>query len=410
MKKRYEILTVLLGALTVVGLSVAGCGQEAAPVSTAPITIKVGLPTPLSDPDAPWGQSNVEPYQAWIELFNEDGFEVNGKTYNFELIMVDDHNSPEGGEAAARQLVYDEGCRFIAGHWSWSYDAVSAITNPGKVIFVTRTGGGINYDAETQPYNVFGSPSKEAWVADVLAAHEKFPGVKIGLLEPTSGLTSSDIAAINERSFDPAGMDYQWEAFPGGTTDFTPYITSFAEGGCGLVYSDMGFSDTVRFVTQRWQAGYHWPVGQAGGLADIDICIEACGYEAAQGLIGSYFGNWDFKETAVNPEYVAMCREVMEILSERHGQEYTYTDWIGWLPSHLLLLSQAMQQAGTVDDADAIMEVIRGGTFDTTAGTFKMSGEETYGSPVVFGCPCAICIIDGDQAVYFSEHPVTSVP
>ena len=100
----------------------------------------------------------------------------------------------------------------------------------------------------------------------------------------------------------------------------------------------------------------------------------------------------------------------MRTLSQKQGKTYTYNDWIGWLPSHLLIVAQAMQKAETVDDADAIMKAIRGGTFDTTAGTFTMSGEKTYGSPVVFGCPCAICIVQGDKAVYLSEHPVKSIP
>jgi ABC-type branched-subunit amino acid transport system substrate-binding protein len=247
-------------------------------------------------------------------------------------------------------------------------------------------------------------------VAQVLAAHEKYPGVKFGLLEPTSGLTPSEMEQINRQFFNAAGMSYQWEIFPVGTTDFTPYIARFADGGCGLVYTDTGIDSTVLFVKQRWDAGYKWPVAQAGGLAETSVYIDACGYDAVQGLIGGYFGIWDFKETRVNPKYVSMCQKVVQTLSDRQGRPYTYTDWIGWLPSHLLILAQAMQKAGTVEDTDAIMKVIRGGTFDTTAGKFKMSGGKTYGSPVVFGCPCAISIIQGDKAVYLSEHPVKSVP
>jgi ABC-type branched-subunit amino acid transport system substrate-binding protein len=411
MKKWHNVLAILIAAFIVSGMFAIACAPKPSlPLPTEPITIKVGLPTPLSDPAAPWGQANMEPYLAWIDLFNEKGFEVDGKTYNFKLFAVDDFDSPEGGAAAAKQLVYSEGCKFLAGHWSWSYAAISAITNPAKVIFVTRNGGGIVYDAETQPYNVFGTPSREAWVADILAAHQKFPDKKIGILEPTSGFTQSSIDEINRQFFNPAGMSYQWEIFPEGTTDFTPYITKFAEAGCNLVYTDTGINSTMLFVKQRWDAGYKWPVGQAGGLADASIYIDACGYDAAQGLIGSYFGIWDFKETTVNPDYISMCQEVMKTLSDKHGKPFTYTDWIGWLPSHLLILSQSMQKAGTVDDTDAIMRVIRGGTFDTTAGTYKMSGEKTYGSAIVFGCPCAICIIQGNQEVYLSEHPVKSIP
>jgi ABC-type branched-subunit amino acid transport system substrate-binding protein len=411
MKKGDAVLGILIAAVVMLGMFAVNCAPKPeATVPATPITIKVGLPTPLSNPAIPWGRANVEPYLTWVDLFNKDGFEVGGKAYNFELLMADDNDSPEGGTAAAEQLVYDEGCKFLAGHWSWSYDTISAVTNPAKVIFVTRTGGGIVYDPITQPYNVFGTPAKEEWVAQVLAAYEKFPGKKFGILEPSSGFTPFEIEQINRQFFDPADMSYQWEIFPVGTTDFTPYITSFAQGGCELIYMDTGIDSTLPFLKQRWDAGYKWPVGQAGGLAEINVYIDACGYDAVQGLIGGYFGIWDFKETDVNPEYVYMCREVMQTLSDKQGSPYTYTDWIGWLPSHLLILSQAMQKAGTVEDTDAIMEAIRGGTFDTTAGMFKMSGEETYGSPVVFGCPCAICIVDGDKAVYLSENPVKSIP
>jgi len=410
MKKRRRIPGILV-ATVVLGMFAMNCAQKPeTPVPPGPIIINVGLPTPLSNPGIPWGRANIEPYSTWLDLFNKEGFKVNGKTYNFKLFTADDRDSPEGGTAAAEQLVYAEGCKFLAGHWSWSYDTISAITNPAKVIFITRNGGGIVYDARIQPYNVFGTPAKEEWVAQVLAAHDKFPATKFGLLETTSGLTQFEIEQINRQSFAPAGLSYQWEIFPVGTTDFTPYIDKFVDGGCGLVYLDTGIDSTLLFLKQRYDAGYNWPVAQAGGLAETSVYVEACGYDAVQGLIGGYFGIWDFKETSVNPEYVSMCQEVMQTLSDRQGRPYMYTDWIGWLPSHLLILAQAMEKAGTVEDTDAIMEAIRGGTFDTTAGKFTMSGEMTYGSPVVFGCPCAISIVEGDKAVYLSEHPVKSIP
>jgi ABC-type branched-subunit amino acid transport system substrate-binding protein len=275
---------------------------------------------------------------------------------------------------------------------------------------VTRDGGGIEYNAATQPYNVFGTPAREEWVADVLAAHAKFPGSKIGFLEPATGLTKSEIDQTSRQVFDPAGIVYHWEIYPAGTTDFGPNIRGFAQAGCDLIYLDAGLDTTVLFLKQRWDSGYKWPVAQAGGLAELSNYTAVCGPDAVQGLIGGYFGIWDFKETKVDPKYVAMCQEVMRTLSEQQGKTYTYNDWIGWLPSHLLILAQAMQKAGSVDDPDAIMQAIRGGTFDTTAGTFTMSGGKTYGSPIVFGCPCAICIVQGDKAVYLSEHPLNSIP
>lgn len=402
---------ILVAIVIISGIFSMSCASNTSTsTSTKPIVINVGLPTPLNDPATPWAQANVAPYQTWIDLFNQQGFQVNGKTYNFNLITVDDKDSPDGGTAAAKQLVNQDGCKFLAGHWSFNYSAISAITNPAKVIFITRDGGGIVYDAKTQPYNVFGTPAKEEWVNDVLAVHKKFPSMKIGILEPDSGLTQSDITQINKQFFDPAGMSYYWQTFPSSTTDYTPEINTFAKQSCDLIYTDMEFGAFTQFVKQRWAAGYKWPVAQAGGLADPSLYISACGYDAAQGIIGGYFGIWDFKQTTVNPKYVAMCQQVMKTLSDKQGTPYTYTDWMGWLPSHLLILSQAMQQAGTVDDTDAIMKAIRGGTFDTTAGKFTMSGQNTYGSPIVFGCPCALCSIQGNGASYLTEYPLQTIP
>jgi len=411
MKKWHSILAILTASSIAMGIIAAGCeAKNQTSLPATPIIIKVGLPTPLNDPDNPWGKANMDPYLSWIDLFNREGFQVNNKTYNFQLIAADDRDSPEGGTAAAKQLIYGDGCKFLAGHWSWSYSAISDISNPARVIFVTRDGGGIEYNAATQPYNVFGTPAREEWVADVLAAHAKSPGSKIGFLEPTTGLTKSEIEQTSRQVFDPAGIVYHWEIYPAGTTDFGPNIRGFAQAGCDLIYLDAGLDTTVLFLKQRWDSGYKWPVAQAGGLAELSNYTAVCGSDAVQGLIGGYFGIWDFKETKVDPKYVAMCQEVMRTLSEQQGKTYTYNDWIGWLPSHLLILAQAMQKAGSVDDPDAIMQAIRGGTFDTTAGTFTMSGGKTYGSPIVFGCPCAICIVQGDKAVYLSEHPLNSIP
>jgi hypothetical protein len=100
----------------------------------------------------------------------------------------------------------------------------------------------------------------------------------------------------------------------------------------------------------------------------------------------------------------------MELVSKKQGKPYTYTGWIGWFPHHIEILVQAMQKAGTVDDPDAIMKAIRGGTFDTTIGKFTFSGAKTYGSPIVFGTPGCMSQIKGDKEVYLSEHPLTSLP
>jgi ABC-type branched-subunit amino acid transport system substrate-binding protein len=407
-----------MATVIMLGMFAMACAQKPAPPQPGgPITINVGLPTPLSGPAAPWGNIGMDPYLAFVELLNKEGFQVGGQTCNFKLIAVDDQNSPEGGAAAAKQLIFGDKCKFLAGHWSWNFPAISAVTNPAKVILVTRTGneavpsswGGL-YDPKTMPYVVFGNPSHSQFTSDCFAIVEAYPNYKkLGILDSVQGKGAGwdDV----DKSLDDGGIKYHHEWFPVGTTDFTPFITRFKEADCDIVYIAGWISETWFFAKQRWEMGYKdMKVGHSGPFVDINMYKAIVGADAAQGLIGQYWANWDLKKTKVNPKYIAMCQEAMSMVSEKQGKPFTYTGWIGWFPSHLLILSQAMQKAGTVNDADAIMKAIRGGTFDTTTGKWTMSGEKTYGSAIVFGTPSALCTIQGDKEVYLSEHPMKPLP
>ncbi len=404
-----KILVTMVLAITMLGISSVLQAEQ-----TKPIIIKVGLPTALSGPAAAWGQAGSEAYRTWIELFNKEGFKVAGKTYNFKLIELDDQNTPQGGAAAVKNLIYRDGCKFIAGHWTWNFPAIAAVTNPAKVILLTRSGNdalpGGAYNPKTMPYVVFANPSQEQFTSDVFALIKAFPKYKkIGLLDCTIGKGMG--WHMVAKALDKAGVRYHNEWFPFGTTNFAPYVTRFAEAGCDIVYVAGWVGEAMMFAKQRWEMGHReMRVGHAGPFVNLKMYDAVSGHDAAQGFIGQYWADWDLKETKVDPKYVAMCKEVMKILSEKHGKPFMYTGWIGWLPSHLLILSQAMQKAGTVDDTDAIMKAIRGGTFSTTTGTYTMSGAKTYGSPVVFGTPGALSEIKGDKEVYLSENTLKPLP
>jgi ABC-type branched-subunit amino acid transport system substrate-binding protein len=417
MKKWYNIVAILMTMVIIVGIIATGCAKTTPPQATGPTTINIGLPVALSGSAAPWGTVPTPYYETFIELFNNEGFQVGGKTYNFKLIQVDDQNTPEGGAAAAKQLIYTDGCKFFAGHWSWNFPAVSAVTNPAKVILITRTGneavpaswGGL-YDPKTMPYVVFGTPSHEEFTSDCLAIVEAYPNYqRLGIMDSTQGMGAGWDNV--DQTLDEAGVRYHHEWFPPGTTDFTPFITRYNEAGCDIVYVAGWVSETWFFAKQRWELSYKdMKVGCAGPFVDIGMYKSIVGADAAQGMIGQYWANWDFKKTEVDPKYIAMCQETMRMVAEKQGKPSTYTGWIGWVPAHLLILAQAMQKAGTVEDTDAIMEAIRGGTFDTTTGTWTMSGAKTFGSAVVFGCPSALSTIQGDKEEYLSEHPMEPIP
>ncbi|MBW1812941.1 MAG: ABC transporter substrate-binding protein [Deltaproteobacteria bacterium] len=414
MKKRNTI-TVILAILVVIFGTFGIVNAEEKAESTEPIIVKVGIPGALSGPAAPWGQIGIDAYYAFVELFNKQGgFKVNGKTHHFEILIIDDKNTPEGGAEAAKKLIYEDKVKFIAGHWSWNFPTVAKITNRAKVIFLTRTGneavpGGV-YNPKKMPYTVFACPSHEMFINDLFTLVKAFPNYKkIGIYDSIQGKGIGWDYVYEE--LDKAGIKYHMEWYPVGTVAFAPYITRFAEEGCDILYGAGDITAAMLIAGERWEMGYKkWKIGTAGTVLDPNTIIEVAGYEAAQGFIGQYFNVWDFKKNKVNPKYVKMCKDVMRMVSKKQGKPFTYTGWIGWGPNHLLILAQAIEKAGTIDDPDKIMEAIRGGTFDTTIGTFTMSGEKTYGSPVVFGSAGALSRIKGKKEVYFTEYPLKPLP
>ena len=419
MKKWYNVVAILMTAVILVGVFAMGCAKTAPPQPTGPIIINIGLPMPLSGSASPWGLIPTPFREAWVEVFNKEGFQVNGKTYNVKLIQVDDQNTAEGGAAAAKQLIFGDNCKFIAGHWGWNFSAIAAVTNPAKVIFVTRTGSPDAfpvswpgaYDPKTMPYVVFGTPSQDEFTFDCFALVDAFPNYKkLGLLDSTVGKGGGGWTKV-QNTLDQAGIRWQSEWFTPGTTDFAPIITRFDEGGCDIVFVAGWIGEYMAFLKQRWEMGHKdMKVACSGPFVSMAMYKAVVGADAFEGAIGAYYAPWELKKTKVDPKYIAQCQEALTIAAEKTGKPYEYTGEIAWLPSHILILTQAMQKAGTVDDPDAIMNAIRGGTFDTTVGKWTMSGTQTYGSPVVFGTAAPMCIIQGGKEVYLSEHPMEPLP
>jgi len=175
MKKLYSIATIL-------GITVMVLGMSGIAYAEKPIIIKVGHPSPLSGPVAPWGTLPIPAYEAFVELFNKEGFKVGGKTYNFKVVFVDDEVNPAIGAAMAKKLIYEDKVKAIVGHWSWTFPATAAVTNQAKVILLTRTGneavpGGL-YDPKKMPYVAFCTPSQEMFVSNTFAIIKAFPDYK----------------------------------------------------------------------------------------------------------------------------------------------------------------------------------------------------------------------------------------
>jgi ABC-type branched-subunit amino acid transport system substrate-binding protein len=398
--------------ITVIVFGMSGTAGAAAEEMTL---IPVAIISPLSGPAGPWGQTGMPIYAAFMPLFNKEGFRVNGKLYGFKHINYDSLNTPEGAAAATKRAIFEDHVKFIIGHWDATFTTTQAIAMPEKVIMFTRNGneavkGGGGYDPEKMPYVVFATPAQEMYINDVKAIVKAYPKYKkIGLGDSTLGKgigTEYVDAALAE-----VGIRMHREWWPEGTTDFSPYITRFKEAGCDIIMNAGGPMATMLLLKQRWAMGLkHIKIASTGGMLNPNMYYQVSGKDAAEGLITEDGDVTILKKTKINPKDVTLFKDTMALCSKNTGKTCTYTDWSAYGPTHLEILAQAMQKAGTVDDPDKIMKEIRGGTFDTMVGKYTMSGAKTYGSPIVFGNPGLMGQLKGGKSAYLGESSWTPVP
>lgn len=90
----------------------------AAPLSAQPVeTVKIGFASPLTGPQAHYGQDNLNGARMAIDDINAGSPRIDGRRVRFELLAEDDQADPRTGTIVAQRLV-DEGVRGVVGHFN----------------------------------------------------------------------------------------------------------------------------------------------------------------------------------------------------------------------------------------------------------------------------------------------------
>lgn len=100
-----------------------------APVAGAQVeTVRVGFASPLTGPQAHYGEDNLRGARMAMDELNARNPRLGGRPVKFELIAEDDQADPKTGTIVAQRLV-DAGIRGMAGHFN------SGVTIPASRIY-----------------------------------------------------------------------------------------------------------------------------------------------------------------------------------------------------------------------------------------------------------------------------------
>ncbi|MGH6631435.1 MAG: branched-chain amino acid ABC transporter substrate-binding protein, partial [Burkholderiales bacterium] len=110
-----------IAALWAIGLASLAHAQPAE-------TVRIGFASPLTGPQAHYGQDNLNGARMAVDELNAQKFRVRGRIVRFELVVEDDQADPRTGTIVAQRLV-DAGIHGMVGHFN------SGVSIPASKIY-----------------------------------------------------------------------------------------------------------------------------------------------------------------------------------------------------------------------------------------------------------------------------------
>lgn len=394
---------LFIGGFLVASL-VAACGGDTQEEPQAPEDaqpLKIGLLLDLSGACEGTG----EPTQVGAEMaqdhINAEGLEVGGERYNVELITKDTGSENTQAVRAANELIHDEGVKFLVG------PICSSPNLPGMAPVAAR--------GEAILYNYFPAPELEDPTAAgdavetdlplvfkaVPRADTAFQGHASGALEFFPDAQRIFIMLQNDSGGQFSGMMYQQyyeergvasEAayFDASTSDFTGLLTRAKDFNPDvLVYGYLEQPSTT-ILKQALQLDVAPAYYTTSGACCEDPLGRATGSVIDEPWAGLAFPIYPADPTSEAAEGLA------QELKERLGREFNPQDGFALgmydMVDHLV---NVIEEAGTVEDTQAVAETWESGTFQMLLSHGEeVTWDEGHSPSVSYTDACEV--VDGE--------------
>ena len=389
MKRWLSLLAIAVICLAlVVGVACGGGGEE----EEGGTEIKLGLGTPVTGlAGALVGIPSKQGFELTAERIGV--FDVGGKQYRWKIITEDTQgSSAAGGMAAATKFIFDYDVDLVISSGAAAMAAQTLCEESGVIIDMGTT----QFDAfgPDHPYTTQSGPCMAVAVAcfyDWLA--EEHPEVKHIVVatsdDPISGAYNEAFESNMHQYF---GFEREIVWWAVGTTEFYPVATTVMAEDPDLVIASPG----TQILDIMWDMGYDGLAAAFGPILDQSL-LEQAGWDDCKGMI-FFFPEW-YGAEEVWPEAVAHARAY----EARYGVEMGTVAFVASM--NLYSLTGALQQAGTVDDPEKIMEAIKSKAyFDSLVGPVYYGGEAFVGVNCLLMWPVAICEVVGEREYQLLDY------
>lgn len=355
--------------------------------------LPIALNVPTTGAGAPFG---LPAKCAWTVVADEHneagGLTVGDGTYNLKLIVDDNKWDPAVTRSAIEKEVSQDKVKIVKTIGDPGDPIIVPITEPAKVLLVDSTG---NKQFMEEPYNyVVGSwPSPNLMgTAFFEAVLENEPDIKSAYHVAFDLQFDRNNAKWAREAIEGLGIDWKGDVFyQAGTVDFSSTLAPAVRANPDLIVLGSVGADAPAIVRTLRQLGFEGVIASDAVSQSLEDVVKGAGEKAADGFYQAEVFTRPINQAVKDYEkqYRAAC----------NGDWDATQGILFWTEASFVM--QAIQNAGTTEDTDAILEAMLEteieSPFNEGNPRVVLGGESLYGRPRELTTPIALNqFADGD--------------
>ncbi len=334
------------------------------PASGNPV-VKVGIYEPASGDNGAGGKQET----LGIEYANfvSPTVDINGTTYDVQLVKVDNESSNDKAASAASTLV-SAGVSVVLGSYGSGVSIAASPTFEAAgipCIGITCTNPQVT-EGNTHYFRIcFLDPFQGTVLANY--AFTTLGVTKAYCLSKLGDDYSGGLVNYFVKAFEKLGGTCVQDTFPDGNSDFTSYINNAKNGGCQVFFSPVSTEAAQLIIDQAESQTLGMPI-LAGDTWDSNVILQAAKGKSVDVTVTTFYpegANAEFDssfKTWVNSDATQLAN---------NGGDDTVAAVTAMGYDAYFFALEAMKKAASVEPG-AIMEALWGTTYDGVSGPIAL--------------------------------------
>ena len=318
-------------------------------VAMAEDTVKIGVFEPSSGDNGAGGRQEV----LGIEYANKlkPTVEIGGKTYNFELVVVDNQSASDKAVTAAQSLVSD-GVSIVLGSYG------SGVSMAGGDVFaaagipaigISCTNPNVTLLCDYYWRICFLDPFQGSVMANFAAEKGCKKAYVLTMLGEDYG---NGLGYYFTDAFQKLGGEVVSETFPEGTSDFSAYLNNAVKAGCDVIFAPSATTYASLIIDQAAAQNISFPL-MAGDTWENSVILDAAKGKNIDVYVSTFFAEDESNAAAVEfvSGFKAWLNENSDKLTNNGGNDIVAAVSVLGYDAYNVALA-ALEAAGSVDPAD----------------------------------------------------------